>query len=381
MPDGQARRPAESDAQGQEPTTPPPSYKRRRIALACTSCRNRKSRCNGARPSCSLCVELGFECIYQQPAVASNIRSTQPPSDYDERLRAIEETLRLLVNQKVTFASDPERPSHSSPDASASQQEPRQTSNDDEDVAIIDENESLQQNAEDSVDGMAAITDPEETESRFFGPSSNIALLRHISDASSTILRAIGQSRHSENAITRPIVSRVASPVTTTFSETSPITRQHINVRSLPAEARALHLIKLFFSDTGMLFPYIHEQDILRTYSAARRNRFAAVSRSWLCLINVIFAFSTYISAKPNQSAEKNAAESEIFIERAQALSAEIEMKSASLETGRCFFPPQSGSHDPNLFLRKPQPGNLPLMSRSPMLTPDGTISPGYSTV
>ncbi|OCT54128.1 C6 transcription factor [Cladophialophora carrionii] len=345
MPDGQSRRPSEAEAQGQDPATPPqPSYKRRRIALACTSCRNRKSRCNGARPACSLCVELGFECVYQQPA-AGTVKPVQPTSDYDERLRAIEETLRLLVNQKVTFAGEGERPVQSSPDQNSSPRRvatslhpPRQASNDDEDVAILDEGDLVQPNAEDSVDGMAAITDPEETESRFFGPSSNIALLRHISDATSATLRAIGQSRHSENEVNQSIVSRVASPVTTTLSETSPIARQHINVRSLPAEARAQHLIKLFFSDTGMLFPYIHEQDILRTYSTARQNRFTAVSRSWLCLVNVIFAFATYISARPDQSAEKNAAESEIFIERAQALSAEIEMKTASLETVQCLL-------------------------------------------
>ncbi|OAL32981.1 hypothetical protein AYO22_00066 [Fonsecaea multimorphosa] len=344
MSDAQARKSSQGELQDQDQTTPPPSYKRRRIALACTSCRNRKSRCNGARPSCSLCVELGFECIYQQPA-AGNVRPPQLQPGYDERLRAIEDTLRLLVNrnhppsdgseQLNPSSHEPNRPSQ---EATTTIQEPRQVHNDDEDVAILDEDDSLQQNAEDSVDGMAAITDPEETESRFFGPSSNIALLRHISDATSATLKAIGQSRHSESGINQPIVSRVASPVTTTFSETSPIARHHINIRSLPPEERALHLIRLFFSDTGMLFPYIHEQDILRTYSAARRNRFTAVSRSWLCLINAIFAFATYISAKPDQSAEKNAAESEIFIERAQALSAEIEMKSASLETVQCLL-------------------------------------------
>lgn len=124
----------------------------------------------------------------------------------------------------------------------------------------------------------------------------------------------------------------------TTLSETSPAIRsQFVNIRSLPSESRALHLIRLFFSDTGMLFPYIHEQDIMRTYSAARRNKFTAVSRSWLCLVNVIFAFATYISARPEQPAEKNAAESEVFIERAQALSVDIDLKSANLESGEYY--------------------------------------------
>jgi hypothetical protein len=341
MSDGQIRKADGTDAPLQDPTSPPPSYKRRRIALACTSCRNRKSRCNGAKPTCSLCVELGFECVYQQPAIG-NARTTQPPSGYDERLRAIEDTLRLLVHQKTTSANevDQRRPSssdqtRSAHDINAELHETRQTSNEDEDVAILDEGDPLQQNNEDSVDGMAAITDQEESDLRFFGPSSNIAFLRHISDATSATLKTIGQSRHSEHGANQPLVSRAASPVTTTFSETSPLGRHNVNVRSLPTEGRALNLIKLFFSDTGLLFPYIHEQDILRTYSAARRHRFTAVSRSWLCLVNVIFAFATYISAKPDQSAEKNAAESEIFIERAQSLAAEIEMKSASLETGK----------------------------------------------
>jgi hypothetical protein len=289
--------------------------------------------------------------------------------------------LRLLVNQKVTFAPEGERPVQSSPDQNSSNHEAatslhdvRQPSNDDEDVAILDEGDLVQQNAEDSVDGMAAITDPEETESRFFGPSSNIALLRHISDATSATLKTIGQSRHSENEVNQPIVSRVASPVTTTLSETSPIARLHINVRSLPAEARAQRLIRLFFSDTGMLFPYIHEQNILRTYSAARRNRFTAVSRSWLCLINVIFAFATYISARPDQSAEKNAAESEIFIERAQALSAEIEMKSASLETGKFSAPSVAIEESLEYQIQL-------LIGSSSMFAVDGTVPPGHSAV
>src|SRR3954463_13753742 len=97
MAGGQARRGSPTDSQDQ--TTPPPSYKRRRIGLACTSCRNRKSRCNGARPACSLCVELGFDCFYEQPGTAGSAHLAPPvPSNiYDDRLRSIEDTLKLLV--------------------------------------------------------------------------------------------------------------------------------------------------------------------------------------------------------------------------------------------------------------------------------------------
>ncbi|KIW16954.1 hypothetical protein PV08_04145 [Exophiala spinifera] len=325
----------------QETTSPPPSYKRRRIALACTSCRNRKSRCNGAKPSCSLCIELGFECVYQQPA-AGNGKPIQAPTGYDERLRAIEDTLRQLVQQKDQSPGQSDQFSH---DAEIANRQFRGSVEalppplDGEDVAILDDDGPAQQHGGgDSVDGMAAITDPEEKEPRFYGPSSNISLLREISDATSASLKAMGQSRHPEHSLNTDIVSRAVSPMTSLPPEMSPVARQGINVRSLPPENKVLLLIRLFFADTGMLFPYIHEESVLRTYANARRNRLTAVSRSWLCLLNVIFAFATYITAKPDQTAEKNAAESDVFIERAQALASGIELKSARLETVQCLL-------------------------------------------
>ncbi|KAL2854583.1 hypothetical protein BJX68DRAFT_264480 [Aspergillus pseudodeflectus] len=40
--------------------------KRRRSALACNTCRGRRTKCDGRRPKCSFCVERGKECVYQE---------------------------------------------------------------------------------------------------------------------------------------------------------------------------------------------------------------------------------------------------------------------------------------------------------------------------
>lgn len=56
-----------------ESETPAPISKRRRVAVACDACRTRKSRCDGTRPRCSLCRDLGFECIYTPPTTATNV--------------------------------------------------------------------------------------------------------------------------------------------------------------------------------------------------------------------------------------------------------------------------------------------------------------------
>jgi hypothetical protein len=149
----------------------------------------------------------------------------------------------------------------------------------------------------------------------------------------------VAQSRQLENSVNQPLVSRAASPTITADDPTPrPRSSRSANIRAIPSETRAVHLIKLFFSDTGTMFPYMHEQAILDSYYNAKEHRFAAVSRSWLCLLNVIFAFATYITAHPEQSTEKNAAESEVFIDRAQALSSEIQMKHATIETGKHMY-------------------------------------------
>ncbi|KLU82655.1 C6 zinc finger domain-containing protein [Magnaporthiopsis poae ATCC 64411] len=44
-------------------------YPRRRATIACEVCRSRKSRCDGTKPKCKLCLELGADCIYREPGI------------------------------------------------------------------------------------------------------------------------------------------------------------------------------------------------------------------------------------------------------------------------------------------------------------------------
>ncbi|KAG4025630.1 hypothetical protein MFRU_054g00590 [Monilinia fructicola] len=51
----------------------PPVRKRRRTQLACNSCRQRKTACNGDRPSCSSCIRRGVQdsCSYEEATVGT----------------------------------------------------------------------------------------------------------------------------------------------------------------------------------------------------------------------------------------------------------------------------------------------------------------------
>jgi hypothetical protein len=50
-----------------------PPAKRRKVPLACEACRDRKSRCDGARPMCSACMKRKTvtKCVYE----ASTLRT------------------------------------------------------------------------------------------------------------------------------------------------------------------------------------------------------------------------------------------------------------------------------------------------------------------
>ncbi|KAI8414210.1 hypothetical protein FOFC_03820 [Fusarium oxysporum] len=60
----------------------PAPLARRRVptSLACESCRQRKSKCNGARPTCSQCRAKHSDCVYRQT----------PEDNFRKRLEALQ---------------------------------------------------------------------------------------------------------------------------------------------------------------------------------------------------------------------------------------------------------------------------------------------------
>lgn len=151
-------------------------------------------------------------------------------------------------------------------------------------------------------------------------------------------METVGFSQRSGQGGTQEPVSRLQSP------GASAATPAHFNMASmsslmLPPECRAVHLMKLYFSDTGTMFPFISEKQVLESYYASKRNQFSGINRSFLGLLNAIFAFATYISAKPEQEVPKSAAESEIFFGRALTLCANDNQQSSDIETGEWLAP------------------------------------------
>ena len=66
-----------------------------RIAQACDRCRSKKIRCDGVRPCCSQCANVGFEC-----KTSDKLSRRAFPRGYteslEERVRALESETREL---------------------------------------------------------------------------------------------------------------------------------------------------------------------------------------------------------------------------------------------------------------------------------------------
>ncbi|KAB5516905.1 fungal-specific transcription factor domain-containing protein [Coniochaeta sp. 2T2.1] len=311
------------------------SFKRQRTALACNSCRNRKSRCNGLRPKCTMCVEMGLEYVYQQPGHQQKKESVV---EVEGRLSSIERTLQLLVEEHRRQNRDaPSRDAHSSSNTVRNiDVEHHGGAAPITDAAISEDR--------DTVDGMGAITFADEHESGFFGPSSNIAFIGQIATA---ITAAAGRAGSGPAASVPQTEDRFEGELTSVSRPASPFTypgadvngtSNAVDIYALPAEAEMLHLIQLFFNDTGMLFPYVDERSLLAEVHAVKQGNFASARRSWLCLLNMILAFATCVSARPDRPVEQNAAESNVYFERAQALLGNMAFKTVNVEIVQCLL-------------------------------------------
>jgi hypothetical protein len=63
---------------------------RRRVWLACTTCRTRKTRCNAEKPKCSLCAALDVECVYQD---SQQLRIDPTAKLLLDRIQALEDRI------------------------------------------------------------------------------------------------------------------------------------------------------------------------------------------------------------------------------------------------------------------------------------------------
>ncbi|GIK05786.1 hypothetical protein Aspvir_009899 [Aspergillus viridinutans] len=276
----------------------PPGKRRRDV------CRTRKSRCDGIRPQCGMCKDLGFECVYTPPVTATNVIVQKDYlKDLESRVKSLEKNLTTMRSDLSGLAA--QMTSRSPP--SEGQLEPCH-----EPLADL-------AGPEDPIDAMGAVTFADEEDCGYFGPSSNIAFLRHLS-------RAVSHRESSQNQINTPRIDQIAydggfvsatrppSPLsgfTPTAGRPGLVTNP-----TLPSSEETLRLIRQYFYDTGLLFPYIHPPTFLETYDEFKNNA-KKVRRTWLGLLSIMLAMAKVTAVSGHAPAETRIKESTVYYRQA----------------------------------------------------------------
>lgn len=110
--------------------------------------------------------------------------------------------------------------------------------------------------------------------------------------------------------------------------------RSQVNIFALPSQSETLTLIHRYFSNTGLLFPYIYPPLFLDTYHQMARENFTKVRKTWLGLLNMVLAMSTITAVPGGSKAEKRIAESDVFYQRGLGLCGNEILRGTSLEVG-----------------------------------------------
>ncbi|KAH0375328.1 hypothetical protein KCU92_g10220, partial [Aureobasidium melanogenum] len=303
--------------------TDPPRQKRKRISHACQACRQRKSRCDGARPVCQLCSQNGLVCQYseaaQPPRAASPDRRTV--TNLERRLHDMEATVRALVASQTNMQPMHDGsfcPSRASDPLSVHGLHNRRSSITHVGSAPLgatSQQASGLANSHDNVDGMVSVTFSDEKSSGTFGPTSNTGFLEDILSAHH-IGFDTGNDTSEQSDLRSRFLLRVTSPppaVTLSGNEQMP------NPSILPPQEEIMHLVNHFFANTGKLFPYLYKPLVMDALSKMAVDGFQNVERTQLCVLNLIMAFATTHGPSEDPTRTRMA-RGDIFLQRALAV-------------------------------------------------------------
>ncbi|KAH8809243.1 C6 transcription factor [Xylogone sp. PMI_703] len=254
--------------------------RRRRIALACSACRVRKSRCDGRQPSCSTCMTLALECLYEPSDSSTNVLVRKEyVSGLEQRLRHVERALQrqddLLTRHFAACSSTIEACSIRSSNGHSSFSK---------------------------TDGFAIVFVDEQTPA-FYGESPNIVFIRYLLRAMSVVSK-VKQHGMVPSCKENGFVEGISAPLS-----------QQLSPSTLPPPEEMDVLLSAYFSSYGALFPFLHEPTFRETYEECKATGFAKVRRTWLGLLNMIFAMASNVDQSAGVPAKERFKKSHIFSE------------------------------------------------------------------
>ncbi|KAL5591122.1 hypothetical protein FOBRF1_014679 [Fusarium oxysporum] len=109
-----------------------------------------------------------------------------------------------------------------------------------------------------------------------------------------------------------------------------------LDTNVLPPDYEVEALLLAYFSNMGLLFPYVHKQTFMDTYQDLKSQGFStSVRRTWLGLLNMILAMATSTASQDSVSSPSRRTSSDVFYRRAQKLCRNQMLRGTTLETAQ----------------------------------------------
>jgi hypothetical protein len=243
-------------------------------------CRSKKIRCDGIRPSCTQCVNVGFEC-----KTSDKLSRRAFPRGYteslEERVRALESEVRELKglldekDEKIDMLS---RIHSHSPQPTSRRKSTQPLPSPESDSNIPEDKDDIFKIVQ-----SPNLVEDEETEAYFMGTSSNRLLI----DSFKSKLQEGGKP--SSDFRVRAFFPSPARPLNGTVKP------QAVCFQA-PARMVSDQLVNIFFQEWAPLFPILHRPTFLRLYEEYTACPEAMDDKTHLAQLNLVFAIASQSS-------------------------------------------------------------------------------------
>ncbi|KND86671.1 Transcriptional activator protein acu-15, partial [Tolypocladium ophioglossoides CBS 100239] len=221
-----------------------------RIAQACDRCRSKKIRCDGVRPTCSQCANVGFEC-----RTSDKLSRRAFPRGYteslEERVRQLESEVTELKDlldekdEKIDMLSAMHGNHHRRPSTTSS-------SNPASSPGMLKGNLPVHKEDTFRVQGPPLLLGVENSYSYFMGPSSGRSLI-------TSFKRKLQETGKPCNGFNPEAFLHVQG--------CPPLTAEEPDLSSrIPPRLFSDRCVNVFFQEWAPLFPVLHKPTFLRVY-------------------------------------------------------------------------------------------------------------------
>ncbi|PYI10108.1 hypothetical protein BO78DRAFT_232765 [Aspergillus sclerotiicarbonarius CBS 121057] len=236
------------------------SSKRRRVALACKTCRERKVRCDAARPVCGACRKRDVSSEQCEYTVVADTAKYQSERAYIQSLRNHIADLQGSIQQQPLPLPTPHDSNQPVPCGLQG------------DILMGWSENGVNPHNQDQVSGhsnsLSAMGAPapdahvENDRDQFYGQPSLVSLLQQCAQASP------GRPSQSGRLPPRPSATSVSTSPSFVSSVSKSISSMLSDDYSLPPRKVADWLLGIYFDNNHLFYPWVHKETFLMSYNA-----------------------------------------------------------------------------------------------------------------